>query len=75
LIWDGAGYHTSDEFKEFLASVNDNHQPEQWQITCILFAPNAPEQNPVEDVWLQAKNFLRKFWPLEQNFLCCQVAI
>ncbi len=68
LIWDGAGYHTSDEFKEFLASVNDNHQPDQWQITCILFAPNAPEQNPVEDVWLQAKNFLRKFWPLCKTF-------
>jgi len=27
LIWDGAGYHKSDEIKEFLASVNDNHQP------------------------------------------------
>ena len=68
LIWDGAGYHKSDEFKEFLASVNDNHKPEQWQIICILFAPNAPEQNPVEDVWLQAKNFLRKFWPLCKSF-------
>ena len=50
LIWDGAGYHKSDEVKEFLASVNDNHNPEQWQITCILFAPNAPEQNSVEKV-------------------------
>ncbi|MDO9152990.1 MAG: hypothetical protein Q7U47_04665, partial [Paludibacter sp.] len=34
--------------------------PEKWQITCELFAPNAPEQNPVEDIWLQGKNFLRK---------------
>ena len=25
-------------------------------------------QNPVEDVWLQAKNFLRKFWPLCKSF-------
>jgi len=68
LIWDGASYHKSDEVKKFLASVNDNYQPEHWQITCILFAPNAPEQNPVEDVWLQAKNFLRKFWPLCKSF-------
>jgi len=68
LIWDGAGYHKSDEVKEFLASVNDNHKPEQWPITCIIFAPNAPAQNPVEDVWLQAKNFLRKFWPLCKTF-------
>ena len=22
---------------------------------------NAPEQNPIEDVWLQAKQFVRKF--------------
>jgi len=68
LIWDGASYHKSDEMKEFLASVNQEHEPEQWQITCILFAPNAPEQNPVEDVWLQAKNFLRKFWHLCKSF-------
>lgn len=68
LIWEGAGYHKSDEVKKFLASFNDHHKPDKWQITCILFAPNAPEQNPVEDVWLQAKNFLRKFWPLGQSF-------
>jgi len=68
VIWDGAPYHKSDEVKKFLASVNDNHSPDQWQITCLLFAPNAPEQNPVEDVWLQAKNFVRKFWPLCKSF-------
>jgi transposase len=68
LIWDGAKYHKSDEIKQFLASVNQEQAPEQWQITLILFAPNAPEQNPVEDVWLQAKNFLRKFWPLCKSF-------
>lgn len=68
LIWDGAKYHKSDELKSFLASVNQSYELEQWQITCILFAPNAPEQNPVEDVWLQAKNFLRKFWPLCKSF-------
>ena len=27
----------------------------------MLFAPNPPEQNPVEDIWLQGKNLLRKF--------------
>lgn len=68
LIWDGALDHKSSEIQEFLASVNQEHEPEQWPITCILFAPNAPEQNPVEDVWLQAKNFLRKFWPLAKSF-------
>ncbi|MEH2071032.1 MAG: IS630 family transposase [Nostoc sp.] len=68
LIWDGASYHRSDEVKKFLLGVNDRHEPAQWPITCIRFAPNAPEQNPVEDVWLQSKNFLRKYWHLCKSF-------
>ena len=68
LIWDGASYHKSAEFKAFLATVNEHCEPEQWQVTCILFAPNAPEQNPVEDIWLQTKNFLRKYWHLCKSF-------
>jgi putative transposase len=68
LIWDGASYHKSAEVKEFLALVNNNHEPTDWRITCILFAPNSPEQNPVEDIWLQAKNFLRKFGHLCKSF-------
>jgi transposase len=68
LIWDGASYHTSDEFEDFLTSVNDGHKSSDWPITCIVFAPNAPQQNPVEDVWLQAKNFLRKYWHLCKSF-------
>ena len=68
VIWDGASYHKSTEVKEFLATVNNSHDSSQWQITCIVFAPLAPEQNPVEDVWLQAKNFLRKYWHLCKSF-------
>jgi transposase len=64
----GASYHKSAEVKEFLATVNHGCEPSQWQFTCIVFAPNSPEQNPVEDVWLQAKNFLRKFWRLCKSF-------
>lgn len=68
VIWDGASYHKSEEMKTFLDSVNHGYESSQWRITCILFAPNAPQQNPVEDVWLQAKNFLRKFWHLCRTF-------
>ena len=68
VIWDGTSYHKSTEVKEFLATVNNSHDSSQWQITCIVFAPLAPEQNPVEDVWLQAKNFLRKYWHLCKSF-------
>lgn len=68
IIWDGASYHKSQEVKDFLAIHNDQKEESQWQFTCILFAPHSPEQNPVEDVWLQAKNFLRKFWQVCRSF-------
>jgi transposase len=28
---------------------------QQWKIHARRFAPNCPEQNPLEDIWLQAK--------------------
>jgi transposase len=59
LLWDGASYHRSQEVKDFLAEVNAGLSPEQWKLTCIRFAPNDPTQNPIEDVWLQAKNLVR----------------
>ncbi|WP_293352233.1 MULTISPECIES: IS630 family transposase [unclassified Microcoleus] len=68
LIWDGASYHRYGEFKDYLLSVNADKEPDNWSITCILFAPNAPEQNPVEDIWLQAKFFLRRYWYLCKSF-------
>ncbi len=68
LIWDGASYHKAEEMKELLAAINVGKDAMQWQVRCILFAPNAPEQNPVEDVWLQTKNFIRKYWLLCKSF-------
>jgi len=60
LIWDGASYHRCEIIKSFLASVNDGKPKDEWPLTCILFAPHDPRQNPVEDVWLRGKNFLRR---------------
>ena len=68
LIWDGASYHRFGEFREYLQQVNQDKLLDQLEITCILFAPNAPQQNPVEDIWLQGKNFLRKYWYLCKSF-------
>ena len=31
------------------------------RVACLRFVPNAPEQNPVEDIWLPGKNLMRKF--------------
>ena len=68
IIWDGASYHRSQELKDYLQSLNTEREPGERQLTCIRFAPNAPEQNPVEDVWLQAKRFLREFYHLCDSF-------
>lgn len=68
LIWDGASYHRSSEIKEYLNLVNQGLDQDQWKITCIRFAPNAPAQNPVEDIWLQAKRWVREFYHLCKSF-------
>lgn len=68
VIWEGATYHRSQEFKSYLDKFNQNLKPEDWQITCLRFAPNAPEQNSVEDIWLQTKNFVRRFSHLCKSF-------
>lgn len=62
LCWDGASYHRSVELGEYLEGVNLGCQRADWPLTCIQFAPNAPDQNPIEDVWLQAKQFIRRQW-------------
>ena len=60
IIWDGASYHDCRDVRAYLGEVNRGLEEKDWKITCLSFAPNAPEQNPVEDVWLRGKNYLRK---------------
>jgi transposase len=62
IIWDGASYHRSQTIKDYLESLNSQRLPEDWLVTCERFAPNAPQQNPVEDIWLQAKRLIREFY-------------
>jgi len=62
FIWDGASYHQYADMQAYLQEVNQGLEKHEWNVTCELFAPHAPEQNPVEDIWLKGKNFLRKFF-------------
>jgi len=62
IIWDGASYHRSGAIQDYLDSLNRELEKEQWLINCKCFAPNAPQQNPVEDIWLQAKKLIREFY-------------
>jgi transposase len=68
LIWDGAAYHREGEMKKFLAQENYDLTPEKWQITCCLFAPYSPQENPVEAIWLQLKTLLRRFYRFGKRF-------
>jgi len=76
IIWDRARYHCGKEVQAYLSTVNQGLEEQDWKVTCLLFAPKAADQNPVEDVWLQGKNFLRRhfyenktFQQVKQRFL------
>lgn len=60
VIWDNASYHTGQLVKDYLHKVNGQLPQEQWPLTLIGLATNAPEQNPIEQVWLEGKTKLRK---------------
>lgn len=68
LIWDQASYHRYSEMQSYLKEVNKGLEENDWRITCILFEPNAPGQNPVEDIWLKGKDFLRKHFYENKTF-------
>jgi transposase len=68
IIWDGATYHHGKKMQAYLGQVNQGLEEKDWKVTCLLLAPNAPEQNPVEDVWLRGKNFLRSHFYENNTF-------
>jgi transposase len=60
VIWDNASYHKSETVREYLGKVNGQLPQNQWPLTLLHFAAHAPEQNPIEAVWLQGKTKVRK---------------
>jgi transposase len=68
FLWDGAGYHRGEDVQKFLVETNGNLAEADWKVTCVRFAPNAPDQNPTEDVWLQGKTYLRKQFAVNKTF-------
>jgi transposase len=71
LFWDGATYHRQGAMLDFLHQVNGGLPPEKWPVTCFQLASHAPEENPVEDIWLMAKTYVRQHYYLQSTF--CQV--
>ena len=50
IFWEGASYHNSQEFREYLMLINQEKPEQKWLINCLKFAPNAPQKKPVEDI-------------------------
>jgi transposase len=65
VIWDNASYHKSQTVRAYLEKINGQLPENQWPLTLLHFAPNAPEQNPIESVWLHAKTQIRKLAGLD----------
>lgn len=68
FLWEGASYHRGAELQEFLGRENTGLREEDWKVTCVLFTPNAPEQNPTEDIRLKGKQYLRKHFAVNKTF-------
>ena len=68
IFWDGATYHRGEVMQKFLTEINQGLRPEEWKITCHLFAPYAPEENPIEAIWLSLKNLLRRCYRFCKKF-------
>ena len=60
LEWDGASYHRSAELRVYLTMINEGTTDGDRHVHCIQFAPYAPQQNPIETIWLKAKSFMRQ---------------
>jgi hypothetical protein len=60
LPWDGVRHHTGENMKNFLGEQNEGLAKSEWKITC--------EENPVEAIWFQLKNLLRRFYRFGKNF-------
>ncbi len=68
IFWDGAAYNKGEKMREFLREVNGDLAKKDWRITCHLLAPYAPEENPIEAVWLSLKSLLRRCYRFCKNF-------
>jgi transposase len=68
FLWDGASYHRGEEIQNFLAQENADWTEADWKVTCLRFAPHAPEQNPTADVWRKGQTHLRKQFALNKTF-------
>ena len=61
LIWDGASYQRGEEMKKLLARENEEKRPEEWSITCQLFAPYARQKIQLKEFGCKSKTLFGVF--------------
>ena len=75
LLWDGVSYHRSACVQAYLQQINGSRPEEEWRIHCLTFAPNAPQQQPIEEVWLAGKTAVRQAWQTGRHVYRCQKSV
>ena len=68
LLWDKATYHTGNLVKEYLGEINSGLAKKDWKLTLELLPTAAPEENPIETIWLKGKNHVRSMFDKCENF-------
>lgn len=68
LLWDKATYHTGNEVKMFLKELNFGLEKKDWKLRLELLPVAAPEENPMETIWLKAKNHVRNLFTECETF-------
>jgi len=68
IFWNRVRHHTGENMQNFLGKQNEELAQSEWKITCELFAPYVPEENPVEAIWFQLKSLLRRCYRFGKNF-------
>ncbi len=68
IFWDGASYHRQQAMCTVLETIQANRPPVPWKVCCMRLAPYTPQENPVEDIWLKGKTFVRTHALRTTNF-------
>lgn len=69
LLWDKATYHRCEKVKDYLKETNKGLSKKDWKLTLELLPTAAPEENPMETIWLKGKNFVRSMCEECKTFL------
>ena len=68
IIWDGASYHKYKQMKAYLEEINQASERDEWPLTCVLFAPNAPPAESSRRYLASCQDLGEKVWQSDRFF-------